>query len=78
VGEKQILSNQIIILLGQILELKVEIGLLRGKPLETAIEEAFAFVDGSPLFCELFDNSHLEQLKAEFHSYFCERPEARE
>ncbi|MDQ3397058.1 MAG: hypothetical protein M3511_04685 [Deinococcota bacterium] len=68
--EKAVLANQLIILAGQILELKVEVALLKGKPVTEAIDDAFYFLECSPLFHELFDEEHVGLLRAEYQKRF--------
>lgn len=70
----RILSGQMLILIGQILELRVEVALLKGVPLERAVDSAFDLLSGSPLLGELFDEEHAELLKAEFLAYFKKVP----
>lgn len=69
----QILSSQVLILIGQVIELKVELGLLRGLPLGLAVDCAFEFLEGSPLLSELFDDDHLSSLKNEYQDFFGRR-----
>jgi hypothetical protein len=71
----KIFSNQILILLGQVVELKVEVGLLRGLPLKLAVDCAFEFLESSLLLSELFDAEHLEVLKTEYQDFFERRAE---
>lgn len=69
----KLLSSQVLILIGQVLELKVEVGLLRGMPLDTAVDCAFAFLDRSLILSELFDDDHRELLKDEYRAFFLRR-----
>lgn len=71
----QVLSNQVLILIGQVIELKVEIGLLRGLPLGLAVDCAFEFLEASPLLSELFDAEHLRSLKDAYQDFFERRGE---
>lgn len=68
--EKAVLANQVIILAGQILELKVEVALLKGKSVTEAVDEAFYFLECSPLFHELFNKEHVGLLRAEYQKRF--------
>jgi hypothetical protein len=63
VQDKRVLSSQIVILTGQVLELKVEVALLKGKLVAEAVEDAFHFLECSSLLRELFDDEHLRRLK---------------
>lgn len=73
--DTMVLSNQVLILIGQVIELKVEIGLLRGLPLGEAVDCAFEFLEGSLLLSELFDAEHLTSLKREYQDFFERRGE---
>lgn len=69
----KLLSSQVLILIGQVLELKVEVGLLRGLSLDVAVDCAFKFLDRSLILSELFDGEHRELLKDEYRAFFLRR-----